>query len=75
MVVDFCAKSGLCVGNIYSKLKNVRKNTGWHEIEMMIVERYILKYVHGSKIVRVIEPCISDHSVVLSKVDVHMNKK
>ena len=76
-VVDFCAESELCVGNIYFKHRSLHKYTrvarGQDEMDMksmidlMLVKRDMRRYVQDVRVVRGMGRGLSDHHVVLCK--------
>ena len=68
-VVDLCAKREVCMGNTYFKFKYIHKYTRVARdrdgkevmIDLVLVKRDIWKYVRYEQ--------ISDHSVVLCKIE------
>ena len=58
-VVEFCAESGLCVGNTYFRHKGLHKYTKMAEakevksmVDMVFVKKDMLRYVQDVRVVR-----------------------
>ena len=76
--MEFCAERGLCVGNTYFEHKNLHKYISVARgqdgvevksmIDLVVVKKYMLRFVQDVRAVRGMGRGTSDYHVVLCKV-------
>ena len=79
-VVEFCAESGLCVGNTYFEHKNLKKYISVareHDgvavksmIDLVLVKNDMLRFIQDVRVVRGVGRVISFHHGVVCKASI-----